>query len=68
MNKLLRFVLSPLLLVLLLIVVQPANAQNNPYADDKRLHFGFSLGMDFLSYGVESMARIAPFIMHEHPT
>ena len=64
MNKLLRLVLSPLSLVLLLIVAQPAKAQNNPYADDKRLHFGFSLGMDFLSYGVEEASDSLQLVQH----
>lgn len=30
-----------------------ANAQNNPYVDDKLLHFGFFLELDVLSYLVE---------------
>lgn len=34
-------------------VVSPLMAQNNPYVDDKLLHFGFSLGVDMLSYSVE---------------
>ena len=55
MNRLFRLISSLISLVLLLIVAQPAKAQNNPYVDDKRLHFGFSLGMDFLSYGVEEV-------------
>ena len=27
--------------------------QNNPYADDKIVHFGFSIGIDFGGYGVK---------------
>ena len=34
-------------------VASPLMAQNNPYVDDKLLHFGFSLGVDMLSYSVE---------------
>ena len=30
----------------------PVKAQNNPYVDDKLLHFGFSLGLNFMSFGV----------------
>ena len=40
-------------LSLLLIVWAPLRAQHNPYVDDKLIQFGFSLGVDFLSYGVE---------------
>ena len=40
-------------LSLLLIVWGPLRAQHNPYVDDKLIHFGFSLGVDFLSYSVE---------------
>ena len=29
-----------------------ASAQNNPYIDDKLVHFGFSLGLNFMSFGV----------------
>lgn len=36
-----------------LLMAVPAKAQNNPYVDDKLLHFGFSLGVDFLSYSVQ---------------
>ena len=28
-------------------------AQNNPYVDDKLIHFGFFLGIDMLSYHVQ---------------
>ena len=30
-----------------LLMAVPAKAQNNPYVDDKLLHFGFSLGVDY---------------------
>lgn len=29
-----------------------ATAQNNPYVDDKIIHFGFSLGMNLMTFGV----------------
>lgn len=38
---------------MLIVSVFSLRAQHNPYVDDKLLHFGFSLGVDFLSYGVE---------------
>lgn len=37
----------------LLVAILPLKAQHNPYVDDKLYHFGFSLGVDVLSYGVE---------------
>ena len=64
MTKLTKQILSALWLVLLLIAV-PAKAQNNPYADDKLLHFGFSIGMDFLSYGVEEADSLLQIDRHE---
>lgn len=30
----------------------PCHAQNNPYVDDKLFHFGFQLGINFMSYGI----------------
>ncbi len=39
-------------ILLLLVAVSTASAQNNPYVDDKLIHFGFSLGMNFMSFGV----------------
>ena len=38
---------------ILLLVVGKAYAQNNPYVDDKLFHFGFSLGVDMLSYHIQ---------------
>lgn len=63
MTKWTKQILSALWLVLLLIAV-PAKAQNNPYADDKLLHFGFSIGMDFLSYGVEEADSLLQLDRH----
>ena len=37
----------------LMALITPLKAQHNPYVDDKLIHFGFSLGVDFLSYSVE---------------
>lgn len=35
------------------LTIGQAQAQNNPYIDDKLLHFGFFLGFDMLSYNIE---------------
>ena len=37
----------------LMALITPLKAQHNPYVDDKLIHFGFSVGVDFLSYSVE---------------
>lgn len=50
MKNLYKYILS---LSMLMVFVCSINAQNNPYVDDKLIHFGFSLGMDFLSYAVQ---------------
>ena len=49
---------------LLLLVALPTKAQNNPYVDDKLVHFGFSLGVDFLSYGVEEADTLLQLKRH----
>ena len=33
-------------------------AQNNPYVDDKLFHYGFSLGVSYLTYGVTELDSI----------
>ena len=48
----------------LAMVASPLTAQNNPYVDDKLLHFGFSLGVDFLSYGVEEADSLLQMQRH----
>ena len=48
----------------LLLATMPINAQNNPYVDDKLVHFGFSLGVDFLSYGVEEADSLLQLERH----
>lgn len=48
----------------LAMVASPLMAQNNPYVDDKLLHFGFSLGVDFLSYGVEEADSLLQMQRH----
>lgn len=48
----------------LLVVTMPLKAQNNPYVDDKLFHFGFSLGVDFLSYGVEEADSLLQLDTH----
>ena len=42
-----------LIIILLTAVIGlHATAQNNPYVDDKIIHFGFSLGMNLMTFGV----------------
>ena len=47
-----RYILVFILCSLSAAVFTPAKAQNNPYVDDKLVHFGFSLGMNLMSFGV----------------
>lgn len=35
------------------LAIGQAHAQNNPYVDNKLIHFGFFLGLDMLSYHIE---------------
>lgn len=35
------------------LAIGQAQAQNNPYVDDKLVHFGFFLGLDMLSYNIQ---------------
>ncbi len=43
--------MKKLIIILLLgLTVFGVNAQNRPYIDDKPIHFGFSLGMNFMDY------------------
>lgn len=35
------------------LAIGQAHAQNNPYIDDKLLHFGFFIGVDMLSYHIQ---------------
>lgn len=49
------------LFVILLIALSSLSAKaqmNNPYVDDKIVHFGFSLGMNFMSYGVQESEEV----------
>lgn len=47
-------------LILVMMLCPILMAQNNPYVDDKLIHFGFSLGVNFTAYGVtESMDSVA---------
>lgn len=41
-----------LIIVLTAVMGLHATAQNNPYVDDKIIHFGFSLGMNLMTFGV----------------
>lgn len=59
-----KHIFSALCVMLLLLLGQSAAAQNNPYVDDKLLHFGFSLGVDFLSYGVEEADSLLQMDRH----
>jgi hypothetical protein len=38
---------------ILLFAIGKTYAQNNPYVDDKLIHFGFFLGVDMLSYNIQ---------------
>ena len=40
-------------ILLLLLLAASASAQNRPYIDDKPVHFGFSLGVNFMHYSVK---------------
>ena len=40
-----------------------AHAQNNPYIDDKLVHFGFFLGLDMLSYNIEENDAVTQLSM-----
>lgn len=48
----------------LLVATLPLKAQHNPYVDDKLFHIGFSLGVDFLSYGVEELDSVMQMDKH----
>ena len=39
-------------------------AQNNPYVDDKLFHYGFSLGVAYLSYGVTEADSLVQMDKH----
>lgn len=56
-------ILAALWLALLVYAV-PMKAQHNPYVDDKLFHFGFSLGVDFLSYSVEDADSLLQLDRH----
>ena len=40
------------------LLTPEVSAQNNPYVDDKLVHFGFSLGMNFMSFGVTDAEEV----------
>ena len=44
--------LGCVVLSLFIFHLSPSLAQNNPYVDDRVVHFGFQLGMNFMSFGV----------------
>ncbi len=46
----------------------PSMAQNNPYVDDKLVHFGFSLGVNFMAYGVQESLDSVPIYQNGQPT
>lgn len=53
------------ILIILLLGTTMVYAQNNPYVDDKVVHFGFSLGLNFMSFDVdESLDTINGEIYH----
>lgn len=47
-----KYVILLVVLCSLLVAPNTVSAQNNPYVDDKLFHFGFSLGVNFMSFGV----------------
>lgn len=53
MHSTLKHIFLTFSVALLMALITPLKAQHNPYVDDKLIHFGFSLGVDFLSYSVE---------------
>ena len=51
--------------ILCSVLLTPLKAQNNPYVDDKIIHFGFSLGMNLMSFVVtDSEVQIDGEIYH----
>lgn len=53
------------IIALTAVLALNATAQNNPYVDDKIVHFGFSLGMNLMSFGVtDSEVQINGDIYH----
>ena len=52
-----------MLCVLLLSGSIHSMAQNNPFVDEKKLHFGFFLGLDLLSYNIEPAGGYTPRVM-----
>ena len=60
-----RYILVLILCCISAVAFVPAKAQNNPYVDDKLVHFGFSLGMNLMSFGVtDSETQIDGEIYH----
>lgn len=53
MNRTPKHIFLTSCVAFLMVVLTPLKAQHNPYVDDNLIHFGFSLGVDFLSYSVE---------------
>lgn len=53
MNRTPKHIFLTSCVAFLMALITPLKAQHNPYVDDKLIHFGFSLGVDFLSYSVE---------------
>ena len=51
MNK--KLLTFSILAILLCGNIRTSMAQNNPYVDDKLLHFGFFVGVDLLSYHIQ---------------
>ena len=49
MKNILKYILCGVMM----LALGQAHAQNNPYIDDKLVHFGFFVGLDLLSYNIE---------------
>lgn len=61
-----KHILTLALLAAVMVPVHAQQAQNRPYVDDKLIHFGFQLGVNFASYGVtDSELEIENPITHQ---
>lgn len=62
-------VLSILLCLLAVVAMRAQESQHNPYSDDRLLHFGFGIGMNFMSFAAPTVEDfIAPVGSNEVPT
>ena len=59
MKNILKYILCGVIT----LALGQAHAQNNPYIDDKLVHFGFFLGLDMLSYNIEENDAVTQLSM-----